>query len=76
MDNKQEESVEKGQEINANFRKQRDPDSDEALSEDITDPEIYRSNKVKPDDHSNLEWPAREYTNRDRPSREKKERHH
>ncbi len=70
MENKNEEPVEKGQEINAHFRNKREPDSAKALDEDLVDPEIYRK-KVKSQDTQNKEWPAREFTNRDRPSKEK-----
>jgi len=71
MENKNEEPVEKGQEINAHFRNKREPDSEKALDEDLVDPEIYREKKVNSKNPQNQEWPAREFTNRDRPSREK-----
>lgn len=75
MENKHEEPVEKGQEINAQFRDKREPDSAKALDEDLVDPEIYREKKVNSKNPHNKEWPAREFTNRDRPSREKRTNH-
>lgn len=75
MENKNEEPVEKGQEINAHFRHKREPDSAKALDEDLVDPEIYREKKTNSKEPQNKEWPAREFTNKDRPSREKRYTH-
>lgn len=75
MSNHKERTMEKGQEINAHFRNKREPDSPKALDEDLVDPEIYREKKTNSKEPQNKEWPALEFTNSDRPSREKRTTH-
>lgn len=64
----EKKSVEKGQEINANFKKKREPNSQEQLREDLIDPSQYREEKSNPRATENAEWPSREFIKRDRPT--------
>lgn len=70
MENNKEEnkSAEKGQEINAQFKKKREPNSEKELREDLIDTQQYQENKSNPRASENGEWPSREQAKRDRPT--------
>lgn len=69
MEREQEKTKEQGQEINAKFRGKKEPNSREELKEDLADPKDYQKENVKANELESPEWPSREYTNRDKPSR-------
>lgn len=63
--------MEKGQEINADFKKKKRPNSEKELKDDLIEPEKYQSSETKPNELESPEWPSREYVNKDKPSKTK-----